>query len=446
MDSTHNFDDFFEHKTLQQIHGEPNTKSLQTLFKQLRKNARSVNSTLGGGQYGHLFMVISEEEWNNLPGTTPVIIPHDPGPFLLDGRTRPAEISVAEKNHEDQRKKYLKFQALQRILKNQLVSAIDPAFLDPIRCELTDMVTQPIADIIKFLQDTYGRMTINQIEEATTNIKNFSYDPSTSINILLTAIQEHVDLMRIAGTALQDKQVQDLAYYMINKYQIFKEALINWNKTPQPKTWELFKEHMRKEYQMLKDVNALTIQEAALNTTDIVAELKYQQENLLETAEKRFKNGLTEVMNLAIMDFEKDKEPKENYQEQANNTAEINFLKQEIKRLNSQLQNRGNSFNSNPTNRFNTNRRQNTNQRFEKQFYCWTHGAGHSGWNCRNPAEGHQPEATFQNRMGGNNYGCYNSRPRRFNNFNNNNFNNRRPRFTNNNNNTTATNNDTIQK
>ena len=102
MESTYNFDDFFEHKTLQKIHGEPNTKSLQKLFKQLRKNARSVQSTLGGGgQYGHLFMVMSEDEWNNLPGTVPVDVPQDPGPFELDGRTRPAEISVVEKAHED---------------------------------------------------------------------------------------------------------------------------------------------------------------------------------------------------------------------------------------------------------------------------------------------------------------------------------------------------------
>ena len=171
---------------------------------------------------------------------------------------------------------------------------------------------------------------MNQIEESVTSIKNFAYNPSKSMNILLTAVQEHADLMKIAGAELKDKQVQDLAYYLINKYQIFKDALITWNKTPQPRSWELMKQHMRKEYQMLKDVNALTIQESVQNTTDILREFNHQQENLLETVEKRFKNGLTEVMNLAIMDLEKDKESRENSQEQANNTAKINVMKQEI--------------------------------------------------------------------------------------------------------------------
>ena len=236
MDSTYNFEDFFEHKTLTKIIGEPNAKSLQKLFKQLKRNARSVTSSLGGGQYGHMFMVLSEEEWNNLPGTTPVNAPADPGPLNLGGRMLASEIATHQQAHEDERKRYNKFQSLKRILRNQLVSAIEPAYLDPIRCNLTDMVNQEISEIINFLQTTYGKMTVNQIEESNTAIKNLDYDPSTSVNVLLTAVQEHADLLKIAGAEMRDKQIQSLAYYLLNKFQIFREALIAWNRMPEPKT------------------------------------------------------------------------------------------------------------------------------------------------------------------------------------------------------------------
>ena len=413
MESTYNFDDIFEHKTLDKIYGEPDTKSLQKLFKQLKRNARSVTSPLGGGQYGHLFMVIPDEEWRNLPGTTPVISPTDPGPFRLEGRLTAAEIAVHQKAHEEAKKKYNKYQALHRVLRNQLVSAIEPCYLDPIRCELTDMVNAPITEIITFLQDSYGKMTVNEIEQVTTNIKNFAYDPSKSINILITAIQEHADLLKIAGAGLKDKQIQDLAFFLINKYQIFKDALINWNKIAEPKTWENMKIHLRNEYQVLKNVNALSISESILNTTDIVEQLKDYQENLLHNAETRFKTGLTEVMNLAIMDLSKEKDTTpEAPSEHANSTAEIMALKQEIKNLQAQMYNRGN--NSITRNFQFQSRQPRRNARFTRQFYCWTHGAGHSGRNCMNPAEGHQPDATFTNRMGGNNLGCYPTRPRRY--------------------------------
>ena len=95
MDTNYTFQDSFEHKTLDKIFGEPDAKSLQKLFKQLRRNARSVNSDLGGGQYGHLFMILSQADWDALPGTTPIVPPADPGGFTLVGRPLAAEIAMA---------------------------------------------------------------------------------------------------------------------------------------------------------------------------------------------------------------------------------------------------------------------------------------------------------------------------------------------------------------
>ena len=39
---------------------------------------------------------------------------------------------------------------------------------------------------------------------------------------------------------------------------------------------------------------------------------------------------------------------------------------------------------------------------------CWTHGLqGHSGRECQTPMQGHQQEATLENRMGGNTKGVH---------------------------------------
>ena len=40
---------------------------------------------------------------------------------------------------------------------------------------------------------------------------------------------------------------------------------------------------------------------------------------------------------------------------------------------------------------------------FCKHKYCWTHGlCSHNGRECSNPTQGHQADATLENRMGGN--------------------------------------------
>ena len=102
------------------------------------------------------------------------------------------------------------------------------------------------------------------------------------------------------------------------------------------------------------------------------------------------------------MDLDKEKTDTEPIYENANNASEIDNLKQEIKKLYAKLQSCGR--NNNTSNSFNGSRGGQTNfqsrfrnKNYPRQFYCWTHGAGHSGLNCKNPAKGHQPSATFHN-------------------------------------------------
>ena len=99
-------------------------------------------------------------------------------------------------------------------------------------------------------------MSVTEIEEANVTIKNFHYDPTKLINVLLSAIQNHADLLKIAGAEMKDEQIQALAYLLITKHQLFKDALKEWNKIPPPKTWERMQEHLRKEYQMQRDIQS----------------------------------------------------------------------------------------------------------------------------------------------------------------------------------------------
>jgi len=56
-------DTYFEYKKLTPISGEPTFQTLKDLKDELRANASSVPSDLGGGQYGHLGLVLSPAEY-----------------------------------------------------------------------------------------------------------------------------------------------------------------------------------------------------------------------------------------------------------------------------------------------------------------------------------------------------------------------------------------------
>ena len=60
---------FFPQKTIAKIAGQPNFKTLKKLQKQIKANAASVTSSLGGGLHGHLgLLLIPASKYSNISG------------------------------------------------------------------------------------------------------------------------------------------------------------------------------------------------------------------------------------------------------------------------------------------------------------------------------------------------------------------------------------------
>ena len=70
---------YFEHKELRRINGEPNFESLHYLLLQIKANASSVPSNLGGGAHGYAGIILSPPTYGTLAPMTPFIIPVHPG-------------------------------------------------------------------------------------------------------------------------------------------------------------------------------------------------------------------------------------------------------------------------------------------------------------------------------------------------------------------------------
>ena len=88
---------FFEHPELSRIIGKPNTATLITLQAEIRDNAQSVQTILGGGGNGHLGLVCSNETYQELvPGVKPYLRPDNPGPLDLDQDNRLTQYQIAQ--------------------------------------------------------------------------------------------------------------------------------------------------------------------------------------------------------------------------------------------------------------------------------------------------------------------------------------------------------------
>ena len=75
-------DMYFEYKELTKIHGEPNYESIKCLHLQIKTNAGSVPSNLGGGNFGHLGLVVTQAKYA-LISNAPFVCPVHPGPCVI---------------------------------------------------------------------------------------------------------------------------------------------------------------------------------------------------------------------------------------------------------------------------------------------------------------------------------------------------------------------------
>ena len=142
---------------------------------------------LGGGQLGYLALVIDTPTYNGIPTSAPFVRPVDPGAFVpvqnagvatRAGAPAPltaADIATQKIAHDERKKQYNECQAVEAILRNQIIEAVDRTYLEPLRNSTTDRITSTIPAIFKFLMDTCGRLTPAQLEARASSKLSFSW-------------------------------------------------------------------------------------------------------------------------------------------------------------------------------------------------------------------------------------------------------------------------------
>ena len=182
------------------------------------------------------------------------------------------------------------------------------------------------------------------------------------------------------------------------------DSLKAWNKQTTNKTYADFKTHLRKEYNELRQVGALTIQDSKLQPQVNIAAT---QQNLSEQISSTVANDLRNTIMDAIMALNNtDTAPLEPSAPQVNAAAQHTDQVDQLTKLVSELQRdirqlKPRSTPSSSSTEFNPK----TGKPWRR--YCHTHGCcNHWGRNCKNKASGHKDNATFRNRMGSNDDNC----------------------------------------
>ena len=433
---------YFEYPELARLPGEPETKDLITLQRQIRANALTVHTVLGGGHHGHLGLVCNAQTYARIPNTQPYARPAAPGPLVpIPGATQ-FQIQQQRDAHAEETHLFREVLAVERTLIQQIVAAVEPKYLKALRDPVTNKINRTIPDILSHLFNAYGHVTAQELYDLKHKVETMNFQPTEPVDTLITEIDDLADIAELAGSPITDKQRVDIGYIVLQRCKPFKTGLREWNALPNiDQTWATFKTHFRDVQIALRKTGEISIEEG-LNHTTVV-------------------NMVTEGIRAAFSEHEP-------VLEQANNVAEAEQLRQQVKEMQQLLEQMNAAQQpSNQQPRMNTPDQQHfhptpyqtrptpyqqhpfyaqanmyqpnsfvqphwnnnfypprsgrggrgrsgrggrggrgSNQRERK--YCWTHGlAGHNGKECNYPSQGHKAEATLENRMGGSEKGCH---------------------------------------
>ena len=422
--------DYFQFETLTAIRGEPDFESILKLNNEIKANAQSVPTTLGGGNHGLLGLVITPEEYalvSNVPFTRE---PH-PGPLTFP----PGTTALQSKVHEDAHKKrfhlYNACVGVEKALIQQLVKAVEEDWLTPLRNQTTNALQGTIPDIVAYLFTTHGDISPESLIKREQQVKTMEYRPDTEpVDKVFTEVTQLIDYASAAGAPYTRPQTLNIAYVILKNTRVFNNAIKAWNRliraTPNQATWANFKRHFRESYKELKEVEELRVGDTQFNSANLVHQIveavqdslpppsindevpfplptptlvehtPLQQANALvpSTSSSPEMQALLQQMMLLNSNFVNSAQPHGHDPYSAPGRGSYGRSRgRNGARGNIRGRGRGRSGHSNSSRGARPPR---------VMRYCWSCGwCTHDGAHCHYPNEGHNSEATIENRMGG---------------------------------------------
>ena len=368
------------HPTLTRILDTPDTATLKLLNTEIRANAMSIESNRGNGTFGHLRIVVSAATYTALAGGAIFDIPNNPGiqgPHA--GGDTAAQITQANRLYDTRLSEYKTYAAASKALKSQLMQAVGDTYTKALKhATMGYGLTTPL-EIITHLQDTYGTPTDKEIL-ANHKILQTEWNPPAKIEDYFDTIDQCLEYAATVDTEasrISDQMAVTSVIETIKATADFDADIRTWKLRPEA---------------------ARTF--AHLKTVFIAANKLLQESRTTQNAGCGHANAVIqtelELLRAELAALRADQAT----QAAAANTAQP-------------LATQGRRQPRRPTNPTGppavpTPPTQGLPPAAPApQGYCWTHGhchnQNHNSATCTYPAEGHQPAATANNRMGGNN-------------------------------------------
>jgi hypothetical protein len=121
---------YFPHSTPTPIRDEPTYKALKKLKSELKANASSVDSDMGGGDHGYLGLVLSDTEYARICPDSAFEPPEFPGKLQIPRNTETIDAINIREEHRNNLALYRECREVEMALLRYITTAIESKYID----------------------------------------------------------------------------------------------------------------------------------------------------------------------------------------------------------------------------------------------------------------------------------------------------------------------------
>jgi len=204
----------FEFPTLTKIHGKPDYCSIKKIWDEIKANASSVYSDLGGGQHGHLGLVSTTPGYA-LVSAIPYVRYVHPGPLVIPVNTSIGCAKQLCEEHQEHKTLFKEMIDLEKVLITLLIQAIPSVYLHQFRNVHSNAIDQQIPAIFTRLMDDYGNITEDEFKDALQALRQKVFDISEPLVAMFNKIEDMVEFSKAAQVTMTDSQIVNLGIKLI---------------------------------------------------------------------------------------------------------------------------------------------------------------------------------------------------------------------------------------
>ena len=214
-------------KILPPITGEPDYDCISQLNQLMYGNAATLPTTLGGGAYGHVSLIMKATLYVTLAATA-YVTPNKPPltPDIPSTATSASKQQLRDQ-HAEEHQIFTNNVNMDDAIKTQLLDAVEEPYVSKLRNRYTGYIGVTTQDLLDHLMDRYSNTVAADLKANEARI-NEALDNSRPIDVFFQHIDDVVQYANYGEKSFTANQVLQTAFHSINATSLYREACKEW--------------------------------------------------------------------------------------------------------------------------------------------------------------------------------------------------------------------------